>query len=391
MSASREWPQVTFDGDPPVLQGGCVNVRHRGVRCDRCSQACPVGAITLAPGPVVDREACLRCDACLPVCPTEAMGSGRSLRPLRDAVADADRAQPVTIACPRAAPSTVACSTLVHDRCLASLRWEELVVLAGSSPGGQLWVDDSACATCDLVTLRHVLAASADRANSFQAISGRTPSVLQTTRRRPGGATKRSIALASAAGNASVSRRGLFRRVLGGVVASDASDETLTPSRCRLLRYLRASTSTLAGSAETAPGHGFGRVVVDEDRCSGCALCAKLCPTHALSFEIDVDATGATSFRLEARVDRCVDCGVCTTACPDDAITVGSRVDVAAVASGDAERVAGGTLTSCESCGAPTAAVGVEHQRCFACAQGIVSPLHDEKGLMADLLRRTRA
>lgn len=116
-----------------------------------------------------------------------------------------------------------------------------------------------------------------------------------------------------------------------------------------------------------------------------------ICPTHALSFEIDVETTGAPSFRLEARVDRCVDCGVCTAACADDAITVVPRVDGAAVISGVVDWVAGGTLTSCENCGAPTAAVEPEHQRCFACAHGVVTPLHDDKGLMADLLRRTRA
>jgi len=59
-----------------------------------------------------------------------------------------------------------------------------------------------------------------------------------------------------------------------------------------------------------------GRVVlrakVNEERCTGCGLCAQVCPQGAIQI-------GET-----ARVDgaRCAGCGLCLDACPQGAITL---------------------------------------------------------------------
>lgn len=49
---------------------------------------------------------------------------------------------------------------------------------------------------------------------------------------------------------------------------------------------------------------------VNEDRCTGCGICADVCPEHAVS----VDAA--------ARIDpvKCLGCGACAHACPQEAI-----------------------------------------------------------------------
>jgi len=54
--------------------------------------------------------------------------------------------------------------------------------------------------------------------------------------------------------------------------------------------------------------------VIDEERCSGCRICALLCPF------------GAISFNEEKRVSQtnealCKGCGVCVAGCPSSAIT----------------------------------------------------------------------
>lgn len=65
---------------------------------------------------------------------------------------------------------------------------------------------------------------------------------------------------------------------------------------------------------------------VDDDRCSGCGECAKLCP---------FDAFHAHKRKTKARVDvkKCYGCGVCRTACARGAISLVDRVSVPETAS----------------------------------------------------------
>jgi heterodisulfide reductase subunit A len=53
---------------------------------------------------------------------------------------------------------------------------------------------------------------------------------------------------------------------------------------------------------------------VDETRCSGCRLCASVCPYHAISFDIEHNASNINPL-------LCRGCGTCVTACPAGAIT----------------------------------------------------------------------
>jgi ferredoxin len=50
----------------------------------------------------------------------------------------------------------------------------------------------------------------------------------------------------------------------------------------------------------------------DDDRCTGCAACLKVCPTKAIRIR------NHSSIRL---VDQCIGCGACITACAAGAIT----------------------------------------------------------------------
>jgi Fe-S-cluster-containing hydrogenase component 2 len=54
---------------------------------------------------------------------------------------------------------------------------------------------------------------------------------------------------------------------------------------------------------------------IDPSRCSRCGLCARMCPTRALT------RGGDRQIRVHAeRMSGCVACGWCLTACPRDAI-----------------------------------------------------------------------
>ena len=61
----------------------------------------------------------------------------------------------------------------------------------------------------------------------------------------------------------------------------------------------------------------IAEIVVDEDSCSGCAVCIAMCPYDALSLKEKGDKKV-----LEINLLRCKRCGACVTACPSKAITI---------------------------------------------------------------------
>jgi 2-oxoglutarate ferredoxin oxidoreductase subunit delta len=64
-----------------------------------------------------------------------------------------------------------------------------------------------------------------------------------------------------------------------------------------------------------------GRIVVDTERCKGCALCVGVCPQRVLALSEEVNAAGYHPARLLDTVG-CTGCAVCALICPDAALTV---------------------------------------------------------------------
>ena len=84
-------------------------------------------------------------------------------------------------------------------------------------------------------------------------------------------------------------------------------------------------------------------IVVHDEKCIGCTLCAKDCPYKALSM---VERTDGKPHKFVAVVDPklCVSCGVCIGSCPTDALTLGDQpvealwLDAVARASQESEK-----------------------------------------------------
>jgi len=57
----------------------------------------------------------------------------------------------------------------------------------------------------------------------------------------------------------------------------------------------------------------LGKVVIDEERCTGCGFCVKACPSNALEV-LDKKA------RMAKDQPLCFSCGNCTTICPEGAV-----------------------------------------------------------------------
>ncbi len=86
----------------------------------------------------------------------------------------------------------------------------------------------------------------------------------------------------------------------------------------------KASALLAPGEVESEPL----KAVIDADKCTGCTLCAKVCPHGAITAEP----------RKPARVTEaaCAGCGTCAATCPADAITMPSFTDGQILAQVDA-------------------------------------------------------
>lgn len=405
----------------------CLNNRHAAAACRRCVEACPVDAIAIGTQlPDLDPERCVHCGACTPVCPTDAVaGSDVLERRLIETCAAVD-APAITLTCslhPHPTPHDPLAVVIRHGRCLAAVNSEQLLAVAGHG-ARTVGLDLSWCTECTIGTAADVAVTNAETANALASLVTARPGPPVVLYGLPGSTDSASAdpidqPTVIDSRRAPMSRRGMFaslraratstiersqqspppplRRVRGPL--PNRLPQSIPVSRQRLLDRLASMTTTNGhdprpARAITASDVPLADVIVDQERCSGCGMCAQYCPTGALSFSIsEAHGDESTSFTLGFRANVCIDCGLCAIACPESAVTFGSEITADALHSPTWSTVASAPLVACASCGLPTAgSSGEVEPRCFSCrlGTGVVNALRDDAGLMADLIARTR-
>jgi 2-oxoglutarate ferredoxin oxidoreductase subunit delta len=64
-----------------------------------------------------------------------------------------------------------------------------------------------------------------------------------------------------------------------------------------------------------------GLVIIDEERCKGCAVCNVACPLTVLALAKEVNNKGY-NYAVKVNPDACTGCANCAVVCPDSCITV---------------------------------------------------------------------
>lgn len=67
-----------------------------------------------------------------------------------------------------------------------------------------------------------------------------------------------------------------------------------------------------------------GLVVIDEERCKGCGLCAMACSRGVLALSDRLNSKGYTPAEIR-QAELCTGCALCALMCPDVAIKVFRR------------------------------------------------------------------
>jgi 2-oxoglutarate ferredoxin oxidoreductase subunit delta len=63
-------------------------------------------------------------------------------------------------------------------------------------------------------------------------------------------------------------------------------------------------------------------IVIDQNRCKGCALCTRACPVDLVRISEQFNAKGYRPAEWNDPEGRCLGCAHCAMMCPDVAITV---------------------------------------------------------------------
>ncbi|MFI3330953.1 MAG: 4Fe-4S binding protein [Rikenellaceae bacterium] len=64
-----------------------------------------------------------------------------------------------------------------------------------------------------------------------------------------------------------------------------------------------------------------GIILIEEQKCKGCAVCESACPYQVISMSPTVNSRGY-HYALMSSPEKCIGCTNCAMVCPDSCITV---------------------------------------------------------------------
>ncbi|HDN50770.1 MAG TPA: 4Fe-4S dicluster domain-containing protein [Thermoplasmatales archaeon] len=82
----------------------------------------------------------------------------------------------------------------------------------------------------------------------------------------------------------------------------------------KYLQDVQAGKATLISPVPVADPETFrGKIVYDREKCTGCKMCIKVCPSKAIEFKEEEK-------KIRIYIGRCIFCSQCNDACPVDAL-----------------------------------------------------------------------
>jgi Fe-S-cluster-containing hydrogenase component 2 len=350
----------------------CVNSRHRNLNCERCQQSCPTEAI-LSTRPVrVDQTRCALCGMCAAICPMEAISTSGpgdlELAARMAALLEADGN--LELACHKAVRSGEFgrnCRQVFQLPCLATLS-STVLSSAMLRAEGSIWLNDSMCSGCEWGKVLGSVRVVVNEARTIAQALGRHNNLLSygedsrgTDRARRKFLGKGSVKV-TRSGEREMSRRDLltlFRQKATEPGPGDGSHPIL--QRRQLLSRLIGTGFKAVEETVLLSGLSVGQPVLVAD-CSGCGVCARVCPSSALQFQL----RGREGI-LSVEISRCMGCGACVMVCSTRSMAVSQSVPMTALRAGSVAVLWKAELTPCSRCGSLFHATDSTRKTCTLC------------------------
>ncbi|MDR5710233.1 MAG: 4Fe-4S binding protein [Armatimonadota bacterium] len=330
-------PLPVYRPVPSVVRDRC----RAEVGCRLCVQACPYQALSIRDGRLrLDRTRCEGCGLCLPTCPREALffpgytprEVEARIRTLLDPQGGGIEPRGILFVCPHAERTT-----LLHPGWMPV----ELPCVAMAPPSwlvAPLWLGARAvgvlpcCGGCPADHVETVHGRVAFCQQLLERVGGRPESVQfpPPLDQPPGN------------GRPEISGRA------GRGVSFEAHPQAVTSTLLGFLEFISAEEEVVFEH----PSSPVGVVEIASEVCTACGMCARTCPTGALTFE---ESDGQVRLAFDAA--RCTACGLCLPPCPEQergAIRVRRRFDSRRLRAGRVP-VVWESVARCAACGAPIA------------------------------------
>ena len=351
---------LAHESHPMRLDSYCLNTIQRKTPCYTCSEACPKGISVHEKK--VRWTGCINCNLCVTACPTEALHeSNTSFEAMSALFKSPD--DYVTIGC-----ASLAARVDARVTCLCAVSWELIAALALTR---RVVLKVSPCRECPE---RDLYEKVDDLFKDLKYFFGKEEFKRRIFPRVPDDAAKsEGYAKRSAMeGAASV--------VMGG------ARNLLSESTPDVSHYRALLLAALESIPEEERPIVHWRTLVEDGNCSGCEICSKLCPHHAIQLRIpgykdDAEsedrAGGAQLLGLGSdeqayihEASRCTQCGLCYLTCPHQNIGGWDKLSTNRVPAYAAHGI---QVQLCEKCGRPFKPEG-EETKCKACSKTRFAP-----------------
>jgi len=328
----------------------CVRTTNKFSTCEKCVDACPVETIIISNNlPSFVPNDCVSCGGCLAACPDAAYKLD-DFSPLNYIFGFLEKEGNV-LSCKEEIP------------CLAALSSEEILSLSLLS-AETLIFDKAHCAECPIAKPNMELieerieevnflleAMEVDKSLSFEVVGHQEVTTKEASDRRAFLA-KASLSEAAKAKQKFENKVESLDEILKEHTASiddiQSIRQKVVPDRRKLLQMAmkRAGVPNQFHNIAAEEISFISQKVIDEESCTNCQMCYRICPTGALSSN---KYGGFIAFDAI----NCIKCQSCHDVCEPNSLTIKNVFNLSQLFKPEQEKLIAFSVKRCDECGMP--------------------------------------